>query len=93
MFEWLTSADEEVLDGFGLGHLVLVKSKDVELRDIVHVDRNANLGRRGRVSVSGQEIEEDGVGAIVELFWSVRVDVAPENVPEDVVSIPFVLAD
>lgn len=65
----------------------------MELRDVIHVDGNANLWRRSRVGVSGQEAKEDGIGAIVELLWRVRVDVASENVAENRVSINFNLFD
>jgi hypothetical protein len=59
----------------------------MEPRDIVHMNSNANLGRRGWVGVSGQEAEKDGVGAIDKLLWRVCVDVAPENVPGNRVSV------
>lgn len=78
--EWLTSAEEEVLNRLALGDLVLIESKNMEPRDIIYVDGNANLGRRSRVGVSGQEAEEDSVGTVVELLWRVCVDVASENI-------------
>lgn len=62
-------------------------------RDIIHVNSNANLGRRGWVGVSGQEAEEDGVGAVDKLLWRVCVDITPENVPETRVSVLFNLFD
>ena len=65
----------------------------MELRDVVHMDGDADLGRRGWVGVSGQEAEEDGVGTVVELFWSVCVDVASEDVPEELSQCPFILFD
>jgi hypothetical protein len=71
----------------------LVESKDMEPRDIVHVDGNANLGRRGRVGVSGQKAEEDGVGAVNKLLWRVRVDITSENIPGNQVSVLFNLFD
>lgn len=54
----------------------------MEPRDIIHVNSNANLGRRGWVGVSSQEAEEDGVGAVDKLLWRVCVDVTTEDVPE-----------
>ena len=65
----------------------------MELRDVIHVDGNANLGRRSRVCVSGQEAKEDGVGTVVELLRRVCVDVASEDVPENRVSFSFILYD
>jgi hypothetical protein len=90
---WLTSAEEEVLDRLGLGDLVLVESQDMELRDVVHMDGNANLWRRSWVGASGQEAEEDGIGAVDKLLWCVCMDVTPENVPWNRVSVLFNLFD
>ena len=58
-----------------------------------HVDGDANIRRRGRVGVSSQEAEKNGIGTVVELLWSVCMDGASETVPEGRVSILFTRLD
>lgn len=83
----LTSADKEVLNARSLRDLFLIKSKDVEQRDIVYVNGDANLWRCVRVGASSQESEEDSIRAVVKLLYRVGMDVVPDHVPAGTVSI------
>jgi hypothetical protein len=79
--------------GFVLVTLFWSRARTWSHETLSHVDGDANIRRRGRVGVSSQEAEKNGIGTVVELLWSVCMDVASENVTEGRVSILFVRLD
>lgn len=75
----LTLAEKEVLDALGPLDSILVDSKDMKQRHVVHMNGHANLRRHIRVGLAGEKREEDGVGALKELLLCVCVDIASDN--------------
>lgn len=88
--QWLTLADEEILDSICRFDLLAVEREDVNSGNVVDVDGHPNVRRSIWVGVAGEKREEGGVGAFEELGGRVGEEVSPDDIPWSQVSICLV---